>query len=584
MNKIKVMSQELANQIAAGEVIENIASVVKELIENSIDAKATKIEITLIDSGLQLIQVRDNGIGISKDDLPLAIKQHATSKLTSKYDLFNIASLGFRGEALSSIVSVAKVKITSNNQEASYQYDAFNEELCEVVINPGTRIEVYNLFYNVPARLKYLNNQKSELANIIDLVSKYALIYSDIAFSLINDQKRLVTTLGNSNLNDVISSIYSLDIAQNMLGFDNESTDFKISGYVSDHQITRSNKKGLNIFINQRLVKDKELENAVLRGYNEYLMEKRYPIVVLNIECDYQLIDVNVHPAKKEVRISKKQELETLITTTINKLFNIKQKCFTKIVPPINLQIEPLQTKVEHPTKVQVEAKQTKEEIISYEPVEEIISINEAPAKEVSIITDEVVKPTLLMQAIGQFNATYILAQSQLGLHLVDQHAAMERINYQKRIAALQSNDIKQKDLLVPYVVDLTLAEKTKIISLAKTFKEVGLFFEEVANNDLILRSIPDYLSDNYVNELQQCIEYVLNNKKSNLHDFKKEEMILASCKTSLKANHPLSLLEQQALLEQLLTYDNYDHCPHGRPIIITFSVNEVERMFKRQV
>ncbi|MDF9867032.1 DNA mismatch repair protein MutL [Bacilli bacterium PM5-3] len=609
MNKIQIMPIDLSNKIAAGEVIENQASVVKELVENSIDANASKIEIMLLDSGFQLIQIVDNGEGMSKDDLLLCFKPHATSKLKLQYDLFNIETLGFRGEALASIASIAKVKIASNDGNTSgYILDVNEDKLSEGYQNNGTKISVYNLFYNVPARLKYLQSQKSELANIIDIVSRFALTYPNSAFLLTNDNKTLVNTSGNGNLLQVINGVYSLDITQNMEELSFENDDFKVVGYIGNNKATRSNKRGINVFINNRLVFNKELENAIIRGYGEYLMEKRYPVVVLNIKCDYQLIDVNVHPAKLEVRISKLNELLNLLEESIRDKFNLIKKEFItkpKFIQPsmeftyvkrdnkndeinypnsnkpskINETISSFE--IEEPNIFKTRNKKEETDIeIDFEKSSDFV-------EEKVISTPKIVdiEPEILIQfnVIGQFDATYILAQSEKGLHLIDQHAAMERINYEKILNKVNAETFDYQDLTVPLIIPLTLSEKVKVLVLSKVLKEIGIKVEEQANNDLIVRQIPLWVDLENANAyIQQTIDYVLELNNVKITDIKKENLIMASCKMSLKANQVLTLDEQQTLVDNLLKTNNYDHCPHGRPIIVTFSKTEVEKMFKR--
>jgi DNA mismatch repair protein MutL len=371
------MSNDLASKIAAGEVVTNQASVVKELVENAIDAKASKIDIILVNNGLQLIEVIDNGIGMDKEDLLLATKEHASSKLTSEYDLFKIDALGFRGEALASIKSIAKVTLSSNHENANHEnegyiYDVFNDKLTKGYKNKGSKISVYNIFYNTPARFKYLESFKKELAKIVDIINRYALTYTNIAFSLINDSQVLIQTNGNNNILQVVNSIYSLDVVKGLEKFEASNSDFKINGYISNRETTRSNKNHINIFVNKRLVLNKELINAIIEGYQDYLMERRYPIVFLNIYCDYQLIDVNVHPAKLEVRISKIEELLKLIEDSIKNFFKIKRDEFIqmeKIVQPsldftYNVEIEEESNNNEYSNKE--ELSYISEEITSY--------------------------------------------------------------------------------------------------------------------------------------------------------------------------------------------------------------------------
>lgn len=617
MAEIKIMSPDLSNKIAAGEVIENQASVVKELVENSIDANASRIEISLIDSGLQLIQVIDNGKGMSKEDLLMCFHPHATSKISNQYDLFNINTLGFRGEALASIVSIAKVRISTNDQKSSgYNLDILEEELSEGYANQGTKFSVYNLFYNVPARLKHLKSQKSELANIVDLVAKYSLTYPQISITLVSDGKTILKTVGNGNLMQIISTIYSIDSAKNMQEISFKSTDFMVDGYIGNNKATRANKRGINIFINKRLVYNPEIEKAIIRGYGDYLMEKRYPLVIINISCDYQLIDVNVHPAKREVRVSKIDELCELIEKGIKNKFGLIQKEF--LVKEKNSQINQqavldLDYKPPKPQKISegtgtikypttftkreesIQTIKTKEDtyptleemkVIDDEVIQDIKEIDEKLNRENKQVNDEVKENVKIsLNAIGQFAASYVLAQSERGLHIIDQHAAMERINYEKMIEHSRVEQNEYQDLIVPIVVPLTLSEKIKVMILKDKLGEIGINVEEQANNDVIVRMVPTWVESNFANEyVQKTIEYCLELQDVKVNDVKKEDLILASCKMSLKANQYLTIAEQQQLLDDLIQTNNYDHCPHGRPIIITYSKTELEKLFKRIV
>ncbi|MEG0284014.1 MAG: DNA mismatch repair endonuclease MutL [Erysipelotrichales bacterium] len=629
MSKIKVMNESLSNKIAAGEVIENQASVVKELVENSIDAKATKVEITLVDSGFQLIQVIDNGYGISKEDIKTAFMPHATSKIYFDYDLFNISSLGFRGEALPSIASIAKVEASSKpkDEKIGYTFNVNDNVISEGYSNQGTSISVYNLFYNVPARLKHLQSQKSELSNIVSIISSFALLYPDIAFKLVNDNKILVNSNGNNDLLQVISGIYNLETAKNMEAISASNNDFKVSGFIANNKTTRSNKRGIHIFLNNRLIYNKEIEQAIIKGYGTYLMERRYPIVVLKIECDHQLIDVNVHPAKREVRISNHEDLEELLDRTIKDKFMIKQREFVskprekqhnlefeyiaredkskQFSYPGGSSIQREDNEIREVSNIvkekldevinEVENKVKVEEVVEQEVYKEVTSEALQVSEDVFIEEDKYIEETksieeveyvpISFNVIGQFDATYILAQNENGLHIIDQHAAMERINYEDKLDHINKQGFTYQDLITPIVVNLTLPEKMKVMELKKHLEVIGLNFEEQANNDLILRQVPTWIDFKQANQIvQETIDAVLDIKNVRVKDIKKEDLILASCKMSLKANHILILEEQQSLIDKLVLTPNYDHCPHGRPIIITLSKYDVEKLFKRVV
>lgn len=597
MNKIKVMPTSLANKIAAGEVIENLASVIKELVENSIDAQARKIDINLIDSGMQLMQVIDNGVGMSKDDLTLAIQEHASSKLVSEYDLFNIGTLGFRGEALASINAVSHLEIASNdgNDEG---YVLSNKQVNKGYASQGTKVVVNNIFYNVPARLKHLKSQNTELSNIVEIVNKLALGYPHIAFSLTNDEKTLLKTNGRDDMLAVIHEVYGLNIAKNMepVAFGND--DFKVSGYLSNNQVTKGNKKAINIFVNNRLINNTELVNSIIDGYDDYLMERRLPIVVLNINCDFQLIDVNVHPAKREVRLSNQKELINLIIQAIKEHFRIKvakSKVFVKQVPQETLVFEEYQPTQVSPMVVaepnlntevyqaaEVSNQYRIEDIQLSSMVDTIVDKSELTVENAVVSVPE---NYLELDVIGQFNATYIIAQSQKGLHLIDQHAAMERINYEQMLQTFNEAQVNKQDLLVPVVVHLTLEEKMKLAENKNMLNQLNLHYEEQANHDLLFRSIPLWIKSDQVQEvIENIINYLIDNKTVSKTSVNKEQIILAACKTSLKANHVLTTAQQKHLVDSLMKTSNYDRCPHGRPIMLTYTPYEIDKLFKRIV
>lgn len=630
MNKIKIMPDDLANKIAAGEVVENVMSVVKELVENAIDAKATKIDITLIEEGSQLIQVIDNGEGMSKEDILNSVKRHATSKLLVEYDLFNINTLGFRGEALASIQSISKLKISSNNGIDGYEVDFSQEQplVNQGYSNKGTKVSVHNLFYNVPARLKYLKSQSSELAKVVDFISKVSLANPHISFNLINNNKPLLKTNGDNDILKVAFNVYGLEVVKNLEEVSVNSNDFKIEGYLSNDKVSRNNKRAINIFVNDRLIYNNNIIKAICDAYSNYLVEKRYPFVILKITCDPKIIDVNVHPAKLEIRIAQEEQLINLIKEMIRNNFKIAEKKFVRkkeefVQPRFNFDNtnnafnypntskviknveEEMDTLVKEETRdylIEDDNKSislNKIEDIEIDKNKELTKINEdiIVEKEVvkknninledlsitEIVEEEVVDEYIEFDVIGQFDSTYILAQSINGFHIIDQHAAMERINYEKILNNFNNDKNDKIELLTPIIVNLTFAEKIKLQENQFALDELNLEIEFQSNNDILVRSIPSWIDNNNVQTIiENIIEYLVGNKKIKKDTFKKEELISISCKNSLKANHYLTLNEMKHLVNELVRTSNYMHCPHGRPIIITFSKYDIEKMFKR--
>ena len=458
MSKVHLLSQSISNMIAAGEVVERPSSVVKELVENAIDAKARHIDIVIKDAGRTLIKVIDDGIGMDKEDALLALKRHATSKILDERDLFNISTLGFRGEALPSIAAVSHLVLTTstgNNVGTKVEVVNSNEIKVEnAPLRKGTEIEVNELFYNTPARLKYLKSDTTEFAQIHDVVVHIALGYPNIIFTLIHNDKVVFKTNGNGNVLEIIAEIYGKETARIMKKLTCENYDFKVEGYISKIQINRANRYSMITLLNGRYVRMLQVNNALIEAYKTYLPDDRYPITVLNIEVDPSLVDINVHPSKHEVRLSKEKDLVNLIKE--NTLLTLKEELLTPsisktpkekeivLTPSLNFDSENFFTKEE--------VKVVKEELpLIIEEKEEVeVKINKEDIKQV--IQEEIKEPTYF-RVIGQYHGTYILCEFDDGLYIIDQHAAAERINFEKysRLLGTTSSSIK---LLVPLLLD----------------------------------------------------------------------------------------------------------------------------------
>ena len=477
MNRPKIveLSPKIFNMIAAGEVVERPSSVVKELVENSIDAYSTVIRIELMNSGIDKITIIDNGIGMTKEDIGQAIKPHATSKIQTENDLFNISTLGFRGEALPSIASIAKVKITSSIDGYNGYYKQFEGGtlIDENVISfpKGTKIEVNDIFYNTPARLKHLKSESVELSHIILLINKFALAYPDISFVLSNNTKVLFSTDGKGDLQEIIAEIYGLDAAKKMIAFENKSGLYKISGYTSKNSNFRSNKNAMFIMINNRIIKNQNIIFAITDAYKTYLPIGKYPITVLKIETDNSLVDVNVHPTKEDVRFTDEKELRWLITSTISEALNKTDLVFevsstdfkTTIIEKEDYHKEEKKKisyswddfkeatviKKEEPTfeKTKVSKEENIDDEINYDsliytqPKTEIKEEIELPkpvhAKEQTFDLEEEKTEFSNLRYIGQYNKTYLLLEKDDTLYLIDQHAAMERVKYEETLLFL---------------------------------------------------------------------------------------------------------------------------------------------------
>lgn len=578
MSVIKVLESTLSNKIAAGEVVERPASVIKELLENSIDAKASEIIVKIKEAGKKEIMISDNGVGMDKEDAILAFSRHATSKIATDRDLFKIATLGFRGEALASIASVSDVDLdTSLADSLGTHVEIRNGKIVTVSpigVNKGTTIYVRNLFYNTPARLKFLKSDNVEYAHISDVVMKMALAYPHISFTLYNDDRVSFYSSGKGNVLEIISSLYGLDVAKNMNKIEGSNDNFSISGYTSSLGVSKSNKSAIITILNGRCVRLTAAINSVIEAYKTYLSDDRYPITVININTDYSLVDVNVHPSKQEVRLSLENELKEIIYDSIKEIFMVKN-----IAPRVVSKQDN-----EKPIQASFSLDDLKSSYVndySYSEIkkDDIVKENE---NRYEYNNESVINCRLT--PIGQYIAKYIIASDGDSLYIVDQHAAAERINYEK--FSKKYNDQSKwsyTDLLVPMVINLTKKESSILLEKLELFSNVGITIEVFGEDSFRVVSIPTWMKEvdsiDYLNEL---IEQVVNNSKINLEDLRLKVISTLACKASLKANKYLSLMEMQILLNDLLRCNNPYTCPHGRPTMIIYSTGELDKLFRR--
>ena len=585
MSIIKVLDPALANKIAAGEVIERPASVVKELVENSIDAGATVIEVKIKEAGKKLISVSDNGKGMDKEDAHLAFKRHATSKIIKERDLFNIHTLGFRGEALPSISAVAEVTVETCKGNLGTRLKLRDSEIVEdepCASRVGTTIKVENLFYNTPARLKYLKSDNVEIAHISEIVSKIALSHPNVSLTLYVDDKVNFFSTGRGDVLEVISSLYGLNVAREMKKFSCEEDNFEISGYTSSLGVSKANRNFIITILNGRCVKMIGVQNAVIDAYKTYLSDDRFPITIINVEVDPSLVDVNVHPAKHEVRLSKERELKEIVEKTIRELFQV-----TNIAPKI--YSEP--AKKSEQIKLDVDAFYNRK--ANFDISEEVL-LNEDLIQEEKKILEEVHdfssqetedKKYIRLTPIGQYHAKYILAYDEDAMYIVDQHAAAERINYEKFQRELNdSSKWAFTDLLVPIIINTSSIQSQKLLDYLEVFKTIGIEMSPFGINAFKVTSIPVWMKESSVNEyIEEVVEQVLESKgKVKLGDLRLKAISTLACKASLKANKPLSMQEMQILLDNLFICNNPFTCPHGRPTLIVYNNTELDKMFKR--
>lgn len=593
MSKIQVMDEILANKIAAGEVVEKCMNVVKELVENSIDAKATEIEIKLIDSGVKEIEVQDNGIGMDEEDAKLAFQRHATSKLKSLDDLFYIESLGFRGEALPSIASVSNVRLKTSNGEIGTELTLvggkdLNVKRCD--LQPGTTITVSDLFYNTPVRLKYLKNLYVELSYIVEYLNKMALSYPNIKFTLINNDKVLLKTDGNGDLLKVVYEIYGIDITKKMIPVENENDDYYIHGFISYPEVTKGTRNSITTLVNGRVIKNNELNKCIVDCYHTYIHKDRYPVIILNIDVDPILVDINIHPTKMDIKFSKMDTLKDLIIKTITEkleeltlipevsvrdsysVSEVRRQIINK-EEPVNDEITYEEMKLDF--EVQEEKKELEKE--SEQKLEESLPFEvEKEDKKVARIKKMIPRGVVLL--------TYIVAENEDGMYLIDQHAAAERINFEKILKEMKERKVII-DLLVPIRIELRKDEYLIAIERLKTLEEYGFSYEDFGTNTIIIRSHPSWVpSDRAEDIIRKLVDLIIEMKDFDLDQFIWRMAATTACRMSVMAGDYISPEDQEWILENIRYCDNPFTCPHGRPSIITYTKYELEKLFKRQL
>ena len=590
MSRIKVMDELLSNKIAAGEVVEKVVSIVKELVENSIDAKATMIKVDLKEAGLREITVTDNGIGMDKNDAPLAFQRHATSKLYTDDDLFNINSLGFRGEALPSIAAVSDVVLKTCQDDVGTQIHIKGGKILENKPSEGrigTQITVTNLFYNTPARLKHLSSPYAELAGVTEYVNKMALSYPEVKFILRNDEKELLNTSGSGNLLKVIKSIYGLDIAKKMLPIEISNDDYEVSGYISLPEVNRSSRNHMTVLVNGRVIKNQYLNRIINDAYFSFKEDTRYPIVVIKITADPILVDVNIHPSKQDIKFSNFEDLKNMISEVINKTIRSKL-----LIPKIEVKEQPT-VKYEN-LSLNLERNSISEEpsLLDKQKLTNLVNFNYEPNNELDneeepSYIEERPKETLPeLYPIGLALGTYIVCENERGIYLIDQHAAEERINYEKNsyLLAHPNNDVISP--LIPMIIELPNNEFIIAKEKLDIIKSYNIDIEEFGINSFRVISHPTWFpKGNEEKIVRRIIEEIVNKGKDfSLAKFNNSLAALISCKMSIKANTRITKEAQEEIINKLRKCNNPFNCPHGRPTIINFTTYEIEKMFKRVV
>ena len=633
MPKIIELPEVLANQIAAGEVVERPASVVKELVENAIDAGSTQITIEVEESGLSKIQITDNGEGMAQADVAMSLRRHATSKIKNQGDLFRIRTLGFRGEALPSIASISHLTIVTAADGEAYGTKLVAKggeiESQDPISTPvGTKITVENLFYNTPARLKYMKSLQAELAHIVDVVNRLSLAHPEVAFTLLNDGRQLTQTSGTGDLRQAIAGIYGLTTAKKMVEISNSDLDFEVSGYVSLPELTRANRNYITILINGRYIKNFLLNRAIFDGYGSKLMVGRFPIAVIDIQIDPYLADVNVHPTKQEVRISKEKELMALISSAIaqslreqdlipDALENLAKSSTRGAAKPVQTSlplkqtnlyydssrndffvkpetvqedIKPLVSESESPVSSvennpQPSVKQAKRSVDESDDEHEKLDYkNKSKMKRMLETLDNEETSTFPeLEFFGQMHGTYLFAQGQGGLYIIDQHAAQERVKYEYYREKIGEVDSSLQQLLVPYLFEFSGSDYISLQEKMSLLNQVGIYLEPYGNNTFILREHPIWMKEEEIESAvyEMCDMLLLTNEVS-VKTYRAELAIMMSCKRSIKANHALDDYSARDLLVQLAQCKNPYNCPHGRPVLVNFTKSDMEKMFRR--
>lgn len=632
MGMIQPLDEHLANQIAAGEVVERPASVLKELIENAVDAGSANIEIAAEDGGLSLLRVLDDGAGIQPDDIAAAFQRHATSKIASARDLFEIRTLGFRGEALPSIAAVAKVRCVSTPEDSGLaryieiEGGAVRGE-GEANAPRGTEMIVRDLFFNTPARLKYMKTIQTELSHLSDVVYRQAMARPDIAFTYRHNGNVLLRTTGSGDLRQVVAGIYGTAAAKAMVELDADNPDYTLAGLAAMPVETRANRNAVTILINGRYVRSQAIMQPLLAAYHTLLPIHRFPLAVLHLRMHPTLVDVNVHPAKLEVRFSKEAELRVFIEEAVKKALGGRAYIpsaaaakGTKSAPSwvqdqIRFQLPVTAEQTGAPVAESRAAYQAGVPAPDRAATADMPSTQEAASRNAESrrsseasasrsLERERTVPASVWQAayaapeqtevpsspafpelswIGQLHGTYLVAQNETGLYLIDQHAAHERIHYEYYYDKFGRPEEASQELLLPVTLEFAPDEFALLSERLPVFDGAGVYLEPFGGNTFRVRAVPHWLPQGEESEIvREMAEWVLQERKIDLHALREKAAILCSCKASIKANQALTREAGERLLERLAQCRQPYSCPHGRPIVVSFSTYELEKMFKR--
>ncbi len=624
MGNIRELDQSTINQIAAGEVVERPSSIVKELMENSIDAGATMISIEIEEGGTKSIRITDNGKGIEKDDVRIAFLRHTTSKIKTALDLLSVSSLGFRGEALSSIAAVCQVELltrTASNMEGiRYRIEGGKEVGYEEIGIPvGTTFIVNNIFFNTPARRKFLRTAQTESGYVSDIVEKIALSHPEISISFKSNGKVRVHTSGNGSLKDVIYSIYGKEITENIIEI-NEHNDFMtITGYIGKAIVSKGNRTFENYFINGRYIKSNIISKAIEDGYKFILMQHKYPFTVLNFEINPEFLDVNVHPSKMELRFRKSEKIYPMISECINdtliekpNIIDVKLEKESEKRENVKYMPEPFEIKRQHILGDTDDSNHAvQEETIYNKPsvtpsvMKETNKYNVQNLPEVSqndtLETDEKASAPIQQEVtnvyenflsdiakpkhkiIGQVFDTYWIVQYNEKMYIIDQHAAHEKVMFESLMEKRKTGQIHTQMISPPIILNLSMNEADLIQRYLQNFKEIGFEIEPFGGQDFAVRGVPtDLYTLDSQEVLMEIIDNLSNESAKMSPDILTDKIASMSCKAAVKGNNRMSFREADELITQLLSLENPYNCPHGRPTIISMSKYELEKKFKR--
>ena len=651
MGKIQVLDPVTVDQIAAGEVIERPASVVKELVENAIDAGASAVVVEIKEGGISYMRIADNGCGISREDVPAAFLRHSTSKIRTVDDLVHIGSLGFRGEALSSIAAVSQVELVTKTADQTfgtrYRIAGGKEEGIEDAgAKDGTTFIIRQLFYNTPARRKFLKTPMTEASHVGDLMTRMALSHPEVSFQFINNGQTKLHTAGNGKLRDVIYHVYGREIASNLLRAEYETSGLKITGFLGKPLISRGNRNFENYYINGRYVKSSIIAKAIEDGYKDFTMQHKYPFVVLHMEIDTENIDVNVHPTKMELRFNRQQEVYNAVYAAVDEGLH-REELIPQVevnvpkaqelppvtiskkeeVPPVTVSKKEELPPVTIPKKSELPPKEErdlnyfmekmKERVTAYhnqnssaevkdkekifKPQIQADRIREAvqyakktelpksePPKQMNLFEERLLSEQARARhkIIGQVFDTYWLVEFQDQLYIIDQHAAHERVLYERTLKEMKTREFTSQMISPPILLNLGMQEAQLLNEYMDQFTRIGFEIEEFGQDTYAVRAVPDNLfslakKDLLIEMLDSLSDELNRSMTAELID---EKVASMSCKAAVKGNMKLSAAEADALIGELLTLDNPYHCPHGRPTIISMTKRDLEKKFKRIV